>query len=172
MKAWMHKAEKIVDDAIPVLLVVFLFVIGLELFFPKEIEPFKNHIDIFDTVLIGIFMSDLFFKYQRIHNFPKFMKKYWLQVIAVIPFYAVFRVMEYLELAEMASTGSKFVNETQLIRGPAMMLRQVERTEGISRTTKLLKFKPLSRLPRLFEAIPFFEKPTGKHHKKIVKAKK
>ncbi len=166
MKAWMHKTEKIVDAAIPVLLIVFLFVIAVEIFFPQEIEPFKNHIDIFDTTLILLFALDLFFKYQRMMNFPKFIKKYWLQIIAIVPFYAVFRVMEYLQLAELASKGGQFVNETQFVRGPALLIREAQKAEGISRTQNLLRFKPLARLPRLLEAIPFFEKPTGKHHTK------
>ncbi len=166
MKKWMHKAEKIVDSAIPMLLVVFIFIVALEIFFPHEIEPFKNHIDVFDTILILIFASDLFFKYERMRNFPKFIKKYWLQIFAIIPFYAVFRVMEYLELAELASKGGKFVNETQFVRGPALLIREAEKAEGISRTQKLLRFKALSRFPRLLEALPFFEKPTGNHHKK------
>ncbi|MBI2133496.1 hypothetical protein HYU11_02325 [Candidatus Woesearchaeota archaeon] len=164
MKRWMYKAEKIVDDALPLLLVLFILVVALEVLFPEETKPFQDHIDLFDTILILVFASDLFFKYERMHNFKKFLSKYWLQIIAIIPFYAVFRMLEYLELADLASRGGKFVNQTQFMRGPALLIREAEKVEGISRTEKLLKFKPLSRFPKLIDAIPYFEKPTGKHH--------
>ncbi len=167
MKKWMHKAEKIIDEIIPAMLLVFIIMIMFEVFFPDIAAPYKNHTDLFDSALIGIFMADLFFKYQRARNFGKFLKKYWLQILAVIPFYIVFRVFEYLELAQIASTGVKLVNETTMFgRGPAMIVREAQSTEGFSRTYRLLRFKPLTRLPRLLMALPFFEKPTGKHHKK------
>ncbi len=164
MKKWMHKAEKIVDDAIPVLLFLFVLVVALEIFFPEEAEPLQNHIDIFDTLVIGVFIADLFFKYQRIRNFPKFVKKYWLEIFAIVPFYLVFRLFEYLQLVQFAERGTKFINETRFMRGPALMIREAQKAEGLSRTAKLLQFKPLVRLTRLLAAIPFFEKPTGGHH--------
>ncbi|MBI4438739.1 hypothetical protein HY640_02300 [Candidatus Woesearchaeota archaeon] len=165
MQSWMHKAEKIIDDLMPTLLVTFLLIVAAEVFLGQDIEPFKSHIDIFDTVLISVFAADLFFKYHRAKSLPSFLKKYWLQIIAVVPFYFVFRVMEYMQLSEFAAKGTRFANETRTLgRGPALIIREAETTEGISRTAKLLRFKPLLRLPRLLFAVPFFEKPTGRHH--------
>ena len=166
MKRWMHKAEKIIDSAIPPLLFLFLILMAFEVFFPEQAALFKNHLDMFDTLLLFIIASDLFFKYQRIRSFPKFMAKYWLQIIALIPFYLIFRFLEYFQLAEYVSAGAKYINQTQVFgKAPALIIKQAEKSEGISRTSELLKFKPLSRLPKLFAGLPFFEKPTGQHHR-------
>ncbi|MBI3033745.1 hypothetical protein HYY72_01150 [Candidatus Woesearchaeota archaeon] len=168
MKRWMHQAEKTIDSIIPPLLFLFLLLMAFEVFFPEQAALFKNHLDIFDTLLFLIIASDLFFKYQRMRSVPRFLKKYWLQIIAIIPFYVVFRFLEYFQLAEYVSAGEKYVNQTQVFgKAPALIIKQAERTEGISRTSQLLKFKPLSRLPHLFAGLPFFEKPTGRHHKEV-----
>ncbi len=165
MKKWMHKAEKLIDDFIPPLLLVFLLFLAAEVFLAQEIVPIRGVIDLFDTGFIILLAADLYFKYQRIRNVPRFLKKYWLQIIAVLPFFLAFRVLEYLELSEFASRGSVFVNETRFIaRGPALIIREAQEVGGLSRTARLLQFRPLARLPRLLSAIPFFEKPTGRHH--------
>ena len=161
----MHKAEKLVDRVIPLLLLGFLALIAIETFFSKDAERFKHEIDIFDTALIGILAADLYFKYQRIKSVPKFIAKYWLQIMAVIPFFLVFRILESLQLTEWALTGTKFVNETRMIgRGPALIIREAEKSGEISRASQLLRFRPLARFPQLLKAVPFFEKATGKHH--------
>lgn len=165
MKLWMHKAEKAIDEIIPVLLLILLAIIAAEVLFEKEVAQFRNHIDLFDTALIGVLGADLFFKYQRIKSVPKFVAKYWLQIVAVLPFFIVFRMLEYLQLTELAATGTKLVNETTTLgRGPGLIIREAEKSGELSRTSQLLRFKPLSRFPRLLKALPFFEKPTGKHH--------
>ncbi len=161
----MHKAEKVVDEIIPLLLLAFLAVIVLETIFAKDAERFRHEIDLFDTALISVLAADLFFKYERIKSVPKFIAKYWIQIIAVMPFFIVFRLLEYLQLTEFAATGTKLINETTMIgKGPALIIREAAKSGEISRAAKLLRFKPLARLPRLLAAIPFFEKPTGKHH--------
>lgn len=173
MKLWMHKAEKAIDEIIPILLLLFLVIIAAEVLFERQVAQFKNHIDLFDTALIGVLAADLFFKYQRMKSVPRFVAKYWLQIIAVLPFFIMFRMLEYLQLTQLAATGTKLINETTTLgRGPGLIIREAEKSGEISRAAQLLRFKPLSRFPRLIAAIPFFEKPTGKHHLHEKKRKK
>ena len=82
MKPWLHKIELIVDKLIPYSLIILLFIIIGEIFFHEEIEPYGVFVNIVDNTIIAIFVLDLIFKYVRMSNFPNFLRKYWLEIIA------------------------------------------------------------------------------------------
>jgi hypothetical protein len=94
MKEWMHKLEVFVDKIIPVLLVVLLAIIIGEFFFHEVALKYQTVIMIFDWFIISIFAIDLTFKYHRSRSFPKFLRASWLDIIAIFPFFLVFRVLE------------------------------------------------------------------------------
>ena len=97
MKRWMHKIEVWVDKAIPPCLIVLLVVIILELGFDDMVEHYHLHpyILVADYIVIGIFVLDLVFKYMRTRHIPKFVRKYWLDILAVFPFFLIFRAFEF-----------------------------------------------------------------------------
>ena len=94
MKKWMHKIEVIVDKLIPYMLVILLIIIVLDLGFHEIAEHYHSYILIADYLVIGIFVLDLTFKYIRIRKIPLFLKTCWLDIIAVFPFFLVFRAFE------------------------------------------------------------------------------
>jgi len=175
MKQWLHKIELLVDKIIPYSLVLLLFLIIGEIFFSEKVEPYSLYVSVLDGLIIFIFVIDLIFKYVRIRNFPKFFKKYWLEIIAVFPAFLVLRLVE--EFIIIARLGETFesVGETAqsaihevvgVEKEGKILMREIERTgQGVSRLRYYHRFvKPLTRLPRFLKAFSFYEKPTGRHH--------
>lgn len=174
MKKWMHKVEVIVDKSIPWIILLLLFIIIIEFFYYETVEKYHKVVDISDGFIVFIFILDLIFKYIRIKNIPKFFKKSWPDIIAVFPFFLLFRLTEgffkILGLEEIILGQRIFHEGLELEKEGAKIVEEVEKAGKISRTrffVRMLKprfLRPLIRAPRLVKIIPFFEKPTGNHY--------
>jgi hypothetical protein len=177
MKKWLHKLEYAIDWLIPWMILILLAIIILELFFHDFAETYHLYINIADYTVIGVFVVDLYFKYIRIRNIKTFFKTCWLDILAVFPFFLVFRFVErfiiLIELSkdikqfqmffheglELEKSGSKMIQESSRI------IQEAEKAGKVSRVKNIMRFfKPIQRTPRLIKALPFFEQPTGKHH--------
>ena len=88
-KSVFNKIEHYVDKSIPYLLGLLLIMIILELVYKTEAEKYSLYIDIIDYFIIFVFVIDLAFKYNRTRNVKKFLKTYWIEIIAILPFYLV-----------------------------------------------------------------------------------
>ncbi len=168
MRIWLHKIEVFIDRLLAPLMAAFLVVIVGELFFTHQFEFYKHYADWFDGFVVLILAVDLWFKYTRVRKLPTFVKKYWLQIIATIPFFVAFRILEALRVIEVLQKGEAFAEEafasSKIEREAAILIKEVTNQE-VTRTAHMINtFRALSRFPRLFKVIPFFEKPTGKHH--------
>jgi xanthine/uracil permease len=152
MKKWFHKIEILADKLIPYALIVLLFVIIAEVLFPHTVEPYHLYISIIDGIVIGIFAVDLGFKYVRSKNIPQFFRKYWIEIIAVLPAFLVVRIVE--EFMIVANLEETFILSQEAL--------EVEARAG-SRASRLHYFarfvKPLARLPRFLKAFKFYERP-------------
>jgi hypothetical protein len=174
----MHKIEVIVDKAIPPCLVVLLAVIIIELGFHGMIAEYKLAlpITIADYTVICVFVVDLIFKYMRTRHLPKFFRRYWLDILAVFPFFLLFRIYELafgaasLAVSEGAHTAQIIVHEgLEVEKEGAKILSEAEKLAKMERSTRLARFmRPLARIPRFFKALPehlhFYNEPTGGHH--------
>ncbi|NQU78247.1 ion transporter [Candidatus Woesearchaeota archaeon] len=181
----MHKIEVVVDKVIPPCLVVLLVLIVLELGFHDFVvaNNLGFWIELADYFIIGIFVVDLIFKYIRTRDLPTFLKKYWLDILAVFPFFLLFRIYEItagafsLAVSETATTAQHLLHEgLEVEKESARILREGEKLAKISRSSKFMKFlRPVFRIPRFFKAVPkmihFYEKPTGEHHEHEFKPK-
>ena len=166
MHILLHKVEKLVDSVIGPLLAVLLVVILAEIFLHEQFEAVSAYADYFDMFLISVFAVDLAFKFHRVRKFPRFLRKYWLEVMATIPFFLVFRFTELFGLNLFIERGQEIVHEVPEIQKLEKETAGIVREAGrAGRTARLIRtFRIASRLPRFLGAIPFFEKPTGKHH--------
>lgn len=178
MKRWMHKIEVFVDKAIPYMLVLLLAIIVLELFFEEFVK--HNHLHPYlaasDYLVISVFVADLVFKWIRIRNVPKFIKKCWLDIIAVFPFFLFFRAFEAIagalaiEAGETVATVQKVLHESVEVEKEGVKVLEVIEKEGTkaSRLTRSARFsrfiRIVTRIPRFLKVIPFYAKPTGGHH--------
>jgi len=162
------KLEHFIDRIIPYLLVVILVILILEFFFHKIAEKYSLYIEILDIIIILVFVIDLSFKYNRMRNLKKFLKSYWLEILAIFPFFLIFRAFE--ELALVTGAFGEALNPSQKILHEGLELSKIEEVvarEGklaeAGRSERFLRFlKPVTRSPRLLEAIEFYEEP--KHH--------
>jgi hypothetical protein len=170
MKKWMHKVEVVVDKLIPPMLVILLFLIIVELFFEEFAHHYEFWIILLDYIVIGVFVVDVIFKYIRIKPFKQFLKKSWLDIIAIFPFAIMFRLVEgFFELfavSEIVKEGQSVLHEAaHLEKEAGKIVKEVERAGKAARTTRFARFiRPIARAPRFVKAFAFYEKPTGKHH--------
>jgi hypothetical protein len=162
----LHKLEKFVDQIIPPILVLLLVILVGELFFSGQIEPYSDYVDAFDALIIIVFVADLAFKYNRVRHLPKFLRMYWLQIIAVFPFFLIFRAMETFRFSEAIQVGSDAIQEGQMVVHEGMEIEKEAVTVAkISRTTRFLRyFRIFARFPRFLKSFKFYEKPTGTHY--------
>ena len=166
MHVWLHKFEKTVDFLIGPLLIILLVVLAAELVLDEHFERYSVYVDYFDFFLILVFTIDLGFKYNRVRKIPKFLKMYWIQIIAVIPFFMMFRVTELFGLQEIFEKSQSIfhgIPELQKLQKDAIaMIAEAGRASRTAKFVRMLKFA--SRFPRFLRATTFFETPTGDHH--------
>ena len=170
MRRWLHQIEVMVDAVIPYLLIVLAVLLLGEMLTPRTLTPYANAIEVFDWFVISCFAIDLTFKYRRVRNIPKFIRRYWLDIIATLPVFLVLRTIE-----EMARLGKLLQFQAQLeqpqviVHEGLMIQRQVQRIVGeAERFGELSRFERfgrwMERAPRFLRGMPFFERPTGGHH--------
>lgn len=176
MKKGFHKLEHLVDKLIPYAVFALLIVIIITFFFKDIAHTYEHQIHNIDVAIISLFVVDLAFKFVRVRKVKTFVRKYWLDIIAVFPFYLFMRVAEeaYLlfrlsdtvqesQTALHAGLGLKEV--TAVEKETARIVREAENIGKASRSKFAIRFiRPISRIPRLVKILPYFEKTTGKHH--------
>lgn len=130
MHPLLENTERVVDKAIPFLVVLLGILIVLE--FSVDIAEYEPWPAVLDWVIVTFFVADLGFKWNRVRNIRKFLRIYWLDIVAVFPFYLLFRV--YAEAAGLLAVGER-VSEAQKVTHEALLLRESKLLEE----TKLLK---------------------------------
>jgi hypothetical protein len=162
MHRHLEKIEEIVDKLILPSLIVVLFIVITGLFFRDFYLEYKNVIGLLDDTIIGIFVIDLGFKTYRANDWENFLKEHWLEIIAVMPAFLFYRLIEGISIA------IEYVEKSQHIGHLLEGLRSgrftaLVRSGGLTRSERLAKFiRPLSRSPRLAKATEFYESPN--HH--------
>ncbi|MBI2672162.1 hypothetical protein HYX16_04475 [Candidatus Woesearchaeota archaeon] len=180
MKKWLKDLEIFVDKTIPFLLVALIVVVIIDLFFNEIAEKFAFQIGIIDGVIVTFFVLDLGFKYHKARTIPEFLKKYWLEIIAIFPFYLILRAFElaigFLEFSGLLKEGQSVFHagieiekEIGLATKEARELSSVEKI-GVRTRAFNSAFRFVRRAPRFAEAAQFYEDP--KHKKEIKKFEK
>ena len=114
-------------------------------------------------------------KFIQVKNF---LKSSWLDILAVFPFFLVFRLWEEIALLlKITSTelrqGQSILHEVvELQKGAgrwtkeaARLAQEAEEIGKISRSRYIMRvIRPITRMPRLLKIIPFFERPIKKTH--------
>jgi hypothetical protein len=145
VKKFLKKLEKVVDDSIPGALAILLIVILIEVFFHAEAEPYRFYIDVVDWAVVVLFIIDLCFKYNEVRQVAKFVEAYWLDILAVFPFYFAFRVLERVLLLARAERYLLLLQD--VVHGGLESSRIAARGERFARL-----LRPLLRLPRFLKA--------------------
>ena len=169
MHPLLKKIEHFTDRIIHYLLILLAAVLILEFFFKVSAQKYYLYIWVTDAVIIFFFALDLAYKFNRVRKLKLFLKKYWLDIIAVFPFFLVFRLVEEIfvlfRLGPELSEGQKFFHiglETEKLAKEEIALREIA---GLQKETRLARTQMLARyfrLPRLIKVFPFYEKPIEK----------
>ncbi|MBI5391608.1 hypothetical protein HZB00_01260 [Candidatus Woesearchaeota archaeon] len=179
-KKYLHYLEVIVDKSIPYFLLLLIAIIVIEFFFKDTAATYAQTIELVDGIILLAFVVDLLFKYRRAATFKEFLKKYWLEIIAIIPFYLVFRLFEgaiiYVQtLREGSAEAQKLVHVGLELEKQGALIRAAEGetklAENIGRAERLDRFvKPLLRSAKVTEAAQYYENP--RHRKELQKETK
>ena len=87
-------------DIILLVSVSFVFVILiLESFF--KVDKIQGYLDITDWIITGIFLIDLVILFSRANSFIEFLKKNWVDIIAVLPLGYVFRIAKVVRAVKI-----------------------------------------------------------------------
>ena len=165
MHKFLHETEVFIDRSIPFFLAGLPAVLIIEIYFSWIKDKYFVWFDLFDIAMVAVLLIDLFFKYERVKNTKKFIRKYWFDIIAAFPFFIIFRFLEIFRLSEALKSGQQVLHETiQIERTGQRLIEEAEAVGEVSRTERFLRyFKVFGRFPRFCEAFPFFEHPNGKH---------
>lgn len=152
MKKWVQHIEIFVDRSIPFALFVLFFILIGEIFFHEFMVNYHTYVQIFDWLIIAVFVSDLVFKYIRIKDIPKFLRVSWVEILAVFPFFLIFRFFD--SLAGLFGVGEVAATQTQRV---VHISAEVEREVGsvvreVSRTERFARFlRPMARSVRFLK---------------------
>ena len=170
----LKKLEHFTDRIIPYLLVLLAVVLVIEFFFREVSQKYSSLITSADAVIVLFFTLDLIFKFNRVRKLKIFLKKYWLDIIAVFPFFLLFRVVEEIfilfRLSPELGEGQKFfhiiLGTEELAKGEGAIreLAELQKETKLTRTQLLARY---FRLPRLIKIFPFYEKPIKKEIKVV-----
>lgn len=177
--------ELLVDRLVPyVLLFVLIIFIG-ELIFPEFFEPYHKTIFYFDIFLVtGVMGLDLVYKYIHAKSHKNFLKKHWLDIIAVFPFFMIFRIFdEFLFLSHLANIeftvkeSQALTHELRGFQEAQTLVREAEIGGELSRVARFKRWVgAFFRSPRIYAGASFYEKPVKKEvklaEKEIVKIEK
>ncbi|MEK6906974.1 MAG: hypothetical protein AABW45_00425 [Nanoarchaeota archaeon] len=174
MKPWLHELEFLADKSIPYLVLVLLILIVLDIFYHEKTIPYENQILILDYFIVLVFIIDLSFKYYRVRNAKTFLKKYWIDIIAVFPFFLMFRLVEEIliltsisqsltESQKVLHSGVEIGRISREVSEEARVLREIQEASRLERTTMFTRIlRPLERAPRIWRMLHFYEKPYKK----------
>jgi APA family basic amino acid/polyamine antiporter len=85
--------DELIQVLIPPSLIILLFLSILEVFY--NVSKFYFLIDLFDIYVVFIFLIDLYFRWKQSPNTLHFLKNYYLDIIASIPFNLLFIGVDY-----------------------------------------------------------------------------
>ncbi len=169
MKPWLFNIELAVDRLLPYLLIIMVFLVVGDIFYPEQVERYAAAANGLDVFVISMFVVDMAFKYSRAANAKDFLRHYWLDIIAILPAFLFVRVVEEaLLLSEetIARTQRALHAGVELEKEGILVAQQAESVARASRLRLAARLiRPIQRVPRLLKAFTFYEKPTHTKHK-------
>ena len=147
MHIYLKKFETLTHKVIPYLLIILGIIIILDnpLWTIYSLHDYETAFIIFDSIVIFFFVSDLLFKWEKVRNAKIFIRLYWIDIIAVFPFYLAFRiygeVAGLLKFADGFESAQKLAHESLLLKEANSLeeLKVLSETRSFSEFTKLIQ---------------------------------
>ena len=150
-----HWADRLI---FPALIVVF-FIVVVEIFFTDFARGIHAEIVLLDNIVIMVFVVDVLFKVHRASTWEGFFRNHWLEVLAILPFFLVFRIVEGIFIAaDLVDIGQHTAHLAEGARSGR--LAEFFRTPELTRSSRFARLiRVISRTPRFAKAAEFFESP-------------
>lgn len=128
--------EKAIDRSIPFFVIVLGLVLLVDLTHLVDLHAFEPWPTVFDALIVAVFVIDLVFKWTHVHDLLKFIKLYWIDIIAVFPFFLIFRAVTYVgEFFRAGEEAQKILHEAVLLR-ETRLLREASFAQRAERIVK------------------------------------
>ena len=98
-KGFLESFQFIVDRVVPFSLVLLFTSVLLQFLYPDTLEQYYDFFNFLDWSIITLLILDLLFKFKKTSNTKKFIKKYWLEILATVPFFLILRTFEGLAIS-------------------------------------------------------------------------
>ena len=133
------KLELFFDKMIVPALLMLLVIVVADLFFHDFKVEYKNYFNYGHYFIYFVFLGDLSFRFKKAKTFSEFLHKEWIEILAITPFFYVFRVIESIvrlgelgqELLHLLSRSSRFARlasrTTRLFAGVETLKTRDER---------------------------------------------
>ncbi len=147
IRPYSNAFEHFTNKIIPYLIILLAVVLLLGIF--VDLEHYEPWVTSFDYLVVFFFVVDLIFKWIKVPYVKKFVRLYWLDILAVFPFYLLARA--YVRISAIIEAG-KEIAEVQKVAHEAVLLRETEllKEERILKEAKLLReSKPVFRIIRV-----------------------
>jgi hypothetical protein len=120
-----HTAEWFVDKATLWVLGILTLLIIAE--FTIDLAPYEHYVTVLDIFIISFFITDLSFKYAHTTTLLRFVRLYWLEIIAILPFYYLFRFFSGVgAIGESVAEAQKITHEAMLTRESEIIAREAK----------------------------------------------
>ena len=141
MSHFLHTFEWVVDVTIPYIFIIISLLLLSDFVF--DLRPYLFWVHVIDSVVVLFFVFDLFFKCNHVRNARMFVKLYWLDILAVFPFYLLFRSYALLSgilvVGEEVGVGQRLAHEAVLLRETEVLLREQRVARGIKFVQRLIR---------------------------------
>lgn len=159
MNSFWEKLELFFDRMIAPALIILLIIVIFDIFLTELKYAYENYFLYADILVISIFLGDLSFKFKHASNIKGFLSKEWLEILAIIPFFWIFRLVESIvrigellqEIIHLFARGGRLVRFFAVFSFTGSRHQRFERF-----------MKKLTGSDRFKEAANFFKHPEEK----------
>jgi hypothetical protein len=145
--AFFHAAERVINKVTVPVMILLGCLIAAE--FLWDLSAYQAWITAIDWFILLFFIVDLVFKYLHTKGTLKFVKLYWLEIIAVFPFYLLFRFFVDIGIIGETVAGVQRVGhevalaqETQVLSQEAQVLRETRLLQEVQLSEEETRFVP------------------------------
>ena len=154
IKKFLQWFEHFTNMIIPYLVIAIavVLILGNPWWVLYDLSQYGTALSIFDGVVVFFFVVELIYKWFKVRNVTKFIKLYWIEIIAVFPFYLLFRA--YNQFTAVFQTGEEVTSAAQKLTHEAILLREAEliQEERLLREGELAREAgPIGRLIRFIQ---------------------
>ena len=86
--------ESVIDRVVPFSLVVLFASVLSQFLYPEALAPYDLYLSLVDWFIILLLVVDLMFKFRKAISVKGFLRKYWLEIVAVLPFVVIIRAFQ------------------------------------------------------------------------------